>query len=186
MTADEFSTRVVQILNAHQINYMIVGSLSTNFHSIVRSTQDADIVIQSDLGETARLVAREFPRLRLDPQIGFETVTATKKIILRADTSHFVVELFGLSDDAHDQQRFERRIQVDWMGQPAWVATMEDAIITKLRWGNLAFREKDIVDARTVIATQGDAIDWPYVEHWCDEHGSRPLLEKIRDQLRQR
>jgi hypothetical protein len=37
-----------------------------------------------------------------------------------------------------------------------------------------------------VIAVQGDAIDWPYVEAWCDQHGSRKLLEQIREELRLR
>ena len=23
-------------------------------------------------------------------------------------------------------------------------------------------------------------IDWPYIEGWCDKHGTRPLLERIR------
>ena len=186
MSSEELSLRVVDILNAHQVPYMLVGSLSTNFHSTVRSTKDADIVIQSDLGDAARLIARNCDALRLDPQYGFESVTATKKIMLRAISEVFMVELFGLSDDPHDQQRFQRRKLVDWAGRPAWIASAEDSLITKLRWAQSAGREKDIVDARNVIAVSGAAIDWPYVERWCEQHGSRPLLEKIRDELRKR
>jgi hypothetical protein len=186
MTAEEIALRVVEILNEHHATYMLVGSLSTNFHSVVRSTKDADIVIQADLGETARLIAREFPVLRLDPQLGFDNVTGTKRIILRAVAEKFLVELLGLSDDPHDQSRFQRRKCVDWLGRPTWIASAEDALITKLRWGLSAGREKDIADARNVIAVQGSTIDWPYVEHWCDQHGSRPLLEKLRAELRSR
>lgn len=123
--------------------------------------------------------------LRLDPQFGFESVTATKKLILRAPASDgFIVELFGQADDFHDIERFRRRMQVDWQGRPTWIATAEDAIITKLRWANLLARAKDVADVQAVIATKGDALDWPYIEHWCDQHGSRELLEKIRDELR--
>ncbi len=68
MTAEEISQRVVDILNANNVAYMLVGSLSTNFHSIVRSTKDANIVIQSTFADSARLIAREFPELKLDPQ----------------------------------------------------------------------------------------------------------------------
>ncbi len=185
MNAEDISLRVVEILNEHATPYMLVGSLSTNFHSIVRSTKDADFVIQANLGDTAQLVAREFDLLRLDPQFGFESVTATKKLILRAQAGEgFIVELFGLSDDPHDQLRFSRRQRVDWLGRPTWIATAEDAVVTKLRWAHNLGREKDITDVRTVIAIKGESLDWPYIEHWCDQFGSRPLLEKIRQELR--
>jgi hypothetical protein len=97
----------------------------------------------------------------------------------------FIVELFGLSDDPHDRERFARRQRVDWLGRPTWIATAEDSVVTKLRWALGAGREKDIADVRTVLAFKGDALDWPYIEAWCDQHGSRSLLEKIRAQLRQ-
>ena len=162
MTADQVALRVIDVLNGHGIPYMLVGSLSTNFYSMPRSTQDADIVIQSGLNEAAQLIASQCgPRLHFDPQFGFESVTGTQKLVLRAEAEDFVVELFGLSDDPHDQERFRRRKQVDWENRRAWIASVEDAVITKLRWGHQAGRRKDLVDVSAVIAFQGDAIDWP-------------------------
>lgn len=184
MNSDEIAIRVVEILNEHEIGYMLVGSLSTNFHSVIRATKDADIVIHSDLGKTARLIANEFDLLKLDPQIGFESVTATKKLILKAQIGEgFVIELFDLSDDEHDQERFQRRTQVDWEGRIAWVATAEDAIITKLRWASHLGRPKDIDDVSKVMAAQGDDLDYPYIESWCERHGTRTLLEKLRAEV---
>ena len=120
----------------------------------------------------------------LDPQFGFESVTGTTKIQLRAREEDFIVELFGLSDDPHDKERFGRRKLIEWEGRPAWIATAEDALITKFRWAHIAGRRKDLVDASAVIAAMGETIDWPYVESWCDRHGSRKLLEQIRAELR--
>jgi len=184
MSAESISLRVIEILNANQVAYMLVGSLSTNFHSIVRSTKDADLVIQGDLGATAGLIAREYPDLKLDPQYGFKSVTGTTRLLLRAIEEDFVVELFGLSIDPHDQARFLRRIAQDWEGRQAWIATAEDAVITKLRWAEIAARHKDYQDAKNVIAAQQGYLDWLYIESWCDQHGSRLLLEKIRGELK--
>jgi hypothetical protein len=39
---------------------------------------------------------------------------------------------------------------------------------------------------RKLIAIKGDNLDWPHFERWCDEHGSRPLLEEIRAELRRK
>ena len=57
------------------------------------------------------------------------------------------------------------------MGRPP-----EDIIIQKLRWN----RDKDREDVRNIIGVQGDALDWPYIERWCDAHGTRARLEEIR------
>ncbi len=86
------------------------------------------------------------------------------------------VEVFFLSPDPHDQTRFQRRVEAPVFGRRLWLPTPEDAIITKIRWA----RGKDKDDARDVMAVQGDRLDWPYIEHWCDQHGTRPLLEEIR------
>jgi hypothetical protein len=186
MRSKRISLKVVDALNKHEIPYMLVGSLATNFYSIARSTKDADIVIQASLIDTARILASECRELRIDPQFGFEGVTSTARILLRTGRPQFIVELFALSDDLHDQERFRRRVQADWEGRPTWIATLEDALVTKLRWAGTAGREKDYVDARNVIATSGERVDWPYVERWCDVHGSRPLLDRLREELKRR
>jgi hypothetical protein len=184
MSAEEIAQQVVDILNEHHIPYMLVGSWASNYHSTVRSTKDADFVIQADLGKVASLIGRHCDALVVDRQLGFESVTATTKILLRAKDEEFSVELFGLSDDPHDRERFARREQVDLEGHAAWICTAEDSLITKLRWAHYAGRKKDLADAENIVAVSGEMIDWPYVERWCDEHGSRPLLEQIRAELR--
>ena len=68
------------------------------------------------------------------------------------------------------------------LGRTVWLPTVEDVIITKLRWAAVAGRSKDRDDARDVIAVQDveGAIDWDYVHAWCDRHGTRGLLDEVR------
>jgi hypothetical protein len=66
------------------------------------------------------------------------------------------------------------------MGRQVWIPTAEDVIVTKLHWALLGRRSKDRDDARDVIAVQGDRIDWDYVHRWCEQHGTRALLDEIR------
>ena len=66
------------------------------------------------------------------------------------------------------------------MDRLVWIATLEDMIVTKLRWSQHAGREKDISDARNLIGVQRELADWPYVESWRDRHGTRELLERLR------
>ena len=62
-------------LDAGEIPYLLVGSLSSNYYGVPRSTEDADFVVH--LGETriAELIDRLGPRFRLNRQMSFETVS---------------------------------------------------------------------------------------------------------------
>jgi hypothetical protein len=180
MTTEELVRSVLASLNEQQADYMIVGSLATNFYCVPRSTQDVDIVVHSQLVSVARTLRDQVPTLSLDPQIQFESVTATQKALLRDAQRDFDIELFGLSSDDHDQQHFARRVRAEILGVPAWIATAEDMIVTKLRWCRHAGREKDVADARNLISVQGALLDWPYIEKWCERHGTREILDRLR------
>jgi hypothetical protein len=180
MTTEELVRSVLTSLNEAQAGYMIVGSLATNFYCVPRSTQDADIVVHARLISVARKVRDRVPSLSLDPQIQLESITATQKAVLHEDENDFDIELFGLSSDEHDQERFARRLQVELLGIQAWVATAEDMIITKIRWCQHVGREKDVADARNLIAVQNANLDWPYIEQWCERHGTLEILNRLR------
>ncbi len=180
MTPEETTAAVIDALNSLNIPYMLVGSLSSNFYAIPRATQDADFVVQLEPGAIASLVRCLGPSFQLDPQMSFETVTATSRFVLHLANDPFSVELFLLSDDAHDQERFARRRPERILDRDGFLPTAEDVIITKLRWSHAGRRRKDMEDVENVIAVQGDGIDWDYVTSWCDRHGTRELLESVR------
>jgi hypothetical protein len=182
MNTDELVFAVIDHLNEHQLPYMLVGSLATNFYCVPRSTQDGDIVIDSSPAQVARQLTAKYPSIYFDPQLAFESVTATRKIVLQSSELEFEIELFQLGADEHDQERFSRRVQVNTMDRLVWIASLEDMIITKLRWSQHIGREKDVADARNLVGVQSDRIDWPYVESWCDRHGTRELLERLRNE----
>jgi hypothetical protein len=171
MNTDDIVLAVIDYLNAHTVPYMLVGSLATNIYCVPRSTEDGDVVIQSSVAEIARHISQAVEGIHFNPQLSFESVTATRKVVLRTKSHAFEVELFQLTDDDHDRMRFSRRIQMQTMDRQVWVASLEDMIVTKLRWSQHAGREKDISDARNLMGVQCDRIDWPYVESWCDRHG---------------
>ena len=177
MTPHPAVTQIVDALNAVAVPYMLVGSLSSMFYGIPRSTVDADFVVQLE-DKPLRTVLEKLPTsFRLNPQMEFETATGTIKNVLRIDDTDFLIELFRLSSDPHDQARFERRIKVDYFGRDVWLPTAEDVIVMKARW----MRNKDHDDIRDVISVQGKTLDWNYIDHWASQHGTLDSLHKIRD-----
>ena len=177
MNSDSSLTlQVAKALAASGIPYLLSGSFASNYYGIPRSTKDADFVIQlvgpvgKDFGQ---LLGDDFI---LDPQLSFETVTGTYRQYVRHQRRRFKIELFFLSQDAHDQTRFQRRREGEVGGAKVWLLSPEDSIISKLRWA----RAKDKPDIKNVMTVQRDKLDWTYIEHWCRQHGTLALMEEFR------
>ncbi|QDU57974.1 hypothetical protein [Aeoliella mucimassa] len=183
LKSEEIVKQVLASLSKHGHSFMLVGSYATNLYCVPRGTQDIDLVVEAEFIAAAREIAQSHPEIHLDPQLGFESVTATKRVLLTADDTDFKVEIFELSNDPHDQARFQRRLPIDLYDERAWVATPEDTIITKLNWSQKTGRGKDRDDAQNVMATQHETLDWPYIASWCERHGTHEKLAELRTQL---
>jgi nucleotidyltransferase AbiEii toxin of type IV toxin-antitoxin system len=171
---------VIDVLNRRQIPYLLVGSFSSNYFGVPRSTKDVDIVIQLGAQPLAELVRELGSGFSLQSQVGFESVTGSTQYILDVAGTPFQVELFRVSNDPHDQQRLARRQRVQWLGREICLPTAEDVIVTKLRWLSHLSRNKDYDDVLNVMCVQSRNLDWSYLEHWCRTHGTHALLEEIR------
>lgn len=172
--------QMIDALEAVSTPYMLVGSFSSNLYGIPRSTQDADFVVEFGNTSLKELASRLGPEFQVDSQMSFETVTGTRRFVVSLRDTPFKIELFLLSDDAHDRERFGRRLQLDWHGRRVWVPTAEDVVITKLRWSMHGRRTKDVDDVRSVITLQSHVLDWDYIHRWCQVHGTMDLLSQIR------
>jgi hypothetical protein len=177
---------LLDALNALCLEYMVVGSFSSNRYGVPRATKDADFVLRVVAAEREQLHAALSPAFKIDPQFSFEMVTGTWRQIIEVPEIPFTIELFELSSDAHDQSRFARRKKLTLLSRDAWLPTPEDVIIQKLRWSRGARRSKDFDDVVAVMAVQGEAkLDWSYIESWCDGHGTLDLLTEAKAEAAQ-
>jgi hypothetical protein len=183
MNAEAIVLAVAAALEQLDVPYMVVGSFSSNLYGIPRSTQDADFIVQLEKTSVTSIARVLGPEFELDPQVSFETITGTTRYIMRHTKGAFRIELFLLSDDAHDRLRFARRKRLRIFGRDAWVPTAEDVIVTKLRWSRQGQRPKDIQDVKDVVTVQSRLLDWDYLHRWCDVHATRKLLDEIRASL---
>ena len=175
---------VIAALNQAGIPHVLVGSFARNYYADPRSTKDADLVLALPSGASLQPFLDALgPDFAMDAQMTFETKTGTFRSSLIHQESSFMVELFILSSDPYDQERFRRRRHITYDGLPTAVVTAEDVIVSKLRWA----RGKDLDDVRDVIALQGeDRLDWEYIHLWTARHGSEAKLEDIRAGLASR
>lgn len=179
MTNIQRTAEVIDALNALNIPYMLTGSLASNLYGIVRATHDADFVVEIDANEISKIAARLASTFTLDPQGSFETITMTLRYVLLSHDGDFKVELFLLSDDPFDQERFSRRSKRIFEGREVWAPTAEDVILGKIKWG----RRKDIEDVRHVLSVQAGRLDEAYLKRWSERHGNGDLLKSLRPNI---
>lgn len=181
MDANAVVVAVIRSLNAANIPFMLVGSLSSNAYGIERATKDADLVLQLGSMALSKIFSNLPAGFVLQSQIGLETITSTTRYRIDYTPLPFSIELFELSNDPHDQLRFANRRPTTFRGEPAFLPRPEDVVITKIRWFSIdPSRTKDIEDVRNVLAVQKPAkLDLPYIRQWTYQHGTRELFEKL-------
>lgn len=92
--------------------------------------------------------AMYWERVERARRMSFETVTATSRYVLHLVDNPFCIELFLLSDDAHDVERFARRRRNRFGDRDVSLPTVEDVIITKLRWSALGGERKTLTTSQ--------------------------------------
>ena len=180
MEVEKLMLDVVEVIEREQIPYMLVGSFSSNYYGIPRSTKDVDLVVELGSQSVHAITRHLDSRFHLQPQMAFESVTGTARHIIDVVGSPFKIEIFRLSGDAHDHERFQRRIRVPWRDRHVWLPSAEDVIVTKLRWLSGLRRNKDWDDSLHVASVQRDKLDWAYIERWCEQHGTREIVRELR------
>lgn len=178
MTSLDVLERVVAVLDDRGVDHMLVGAYSAIAYGLARATKDADFVVACEPRDMSGIALALGPDFSLERQIEFETLTNSKRNVITHGPSGFTVEFFYLGADPHHQERFRRRRRgmVGQLSRGVWLPTAEDVVIQKLRWR----REKDIADARNVIAVCFDVLDWSYLRRWTDQHGTTALLDQLR------
>lgn len=180
MTGNDGLLALIRVLNEVGTPYILVGSYSSNFYGIPRSTKDADLVCQFDSRSLAEIAKRLPEGLSFDQQSTFEMVTATRKEVILIEGSEFQIELFHLSQDEFDQARFQRREKITFGDNiTTWMPRMEDVIVQKLRWAKGGARSKDFDDVVAILGVQ-ETVDFTYITEWCKKHGTIEILAKAR------
>jgi hypothetical protein len=170
---------MIDAFEGASIQYMLVGSYSSNYYGRPRLTNDADFVVVISDNQLPKLIECLGTDFQFEPQMSFETVTMTTRYIVNHPATAFKIEIFLLSSDPHDRECFKRRQQVEFEGRQAWLPTAEDVVITKLRWSKGGRRSKDVEDIAKVLAVRGDRLDLNYLRPWLDSHGTRDLFENL-------
>jgi hypothetical protein len=174
---------LLRVFQEKGVPHAISGSMASNAYGEVRSTKDADIVMAIEWARLGEIFNALEPEFEIDRQLRLEGVTATSRFVLKHRASRFVIELFLLSNDPFDHSRFERRVPDTYLGFATFFMSPEDTVVQKALWFKRTRNRKHRDDLLGVLRVQAGQLDWNYIHRWAEQHGTRALLEEIREEV---
>lgn len=178
-TESEFLVDVLGRLNRAGVEYMLTGSMASNYWGIPRTTHDLDFVVLMKPEQVDQLIACFEPGLFVQPESVRTAFEPPFQFNVLDEQSALKADFWLLRENAFEQSAFGRRLQVELFGTAAWIATAEDVLLHKLYWNQITPSERQLQDAAGVYAVQGDALDAAYLRQWAAALGVEPQLEDL-------
>jgi hypothetical protein len=175
----EFLAHLIGLLDKAGIPYMVAGSMGSSIHGRPRATQDADVVIdptEDRLVSFLALLEQDYYARR---DAAFDAFCRRGMFNIIDVAGGWKADLIFRKDRSFSRREFERRRQVDAMGQRLWVVSPEDTILSKLEW--MKGRESDVQysDALGVAVAQWETLDLEYLRRWARELGVEATLTRL-------
>ncbi|MCB9760495.1 MAG: nucleotidyltransferase family protein [Alphaproteobacteria bacterium] len=181
MSVEGFLARLVAVLEAAGVPYMLSGSLASAYYGIPRSTQDIDIVVRLDLRTLAALLSA------LSSEQYYVSEAAAKDALRRQGQFNIIdldtgwkVDLIIRKRRPFSRTEFERRTAAEVLGVPLMICSPEDSILSKLEWARKSGgSERQLRDVAGVWQIRGAQLDRDYIEHWARELGVESLWATV-------
>ncbi len=152
---------------------MVTGGSAVPFWGQVRTTADIDIVIQIPPFRILGLVEALKDEAYIDEEDVKQAVSEKRMFNVIYHSTAFKVD-FAVMDEtsSYAKEGFSRRKKLEFTGQPLWVISPEDLILSKLRWMQSAGgSERQLQDCRSIMELNKGVLDLKYMEKWAPTIG---------------
>ena len=131
----------LRLLNAHRVDYLLVGGYAVGLHGYPRATVDLDVWVSTEPGNAERILvalrAFGFDLPTLDPQLFLNPAS-----IVRFGVPPFRIEIMTSIDGVLYEGCRRRAVELDLGGVPVPVIGLADLKVNKRAAG----RHKDLAD----------------------------------------
>ena len=164
--------RLVRLLDAARVPFMIAGSFASSAHGLPRTTQDLDIVVDPPSSEALDALVRSMP-----PDEYYVDADAARDALRRRSMFNVIdlksgwkVDFIVRRNRAFSRDEFARRLGITLLDVPVFVESPEDTIVAKLEWSKQSGgSERQRRDVAGIVATVGQQLDRAHVERWVRE-----------------
>jgi hypothetical protein len=167
-------------LERRGIAYFITGSVASSVHGEYRATNDVDIVADITVSDLEPLFAELDAQFVADVDQARDALELASSFNLIHRASFLKIDVFPcLTAFDREAQRRAEQIVPAGGGQALRVATMEDILLSKLRWYRLGEESSEVQrrDIRGLVSLNRAELDMEYVRHWGAVLGVSDLIE---------
>jgi arginine repressor len=160
---DKLYQKTISLLEKEKIPYILIGGLAVGILGEPRMTQDIDLIIF-----IPKSSAPDFFNKLKKEGYDFNPSAVKKDIKLKGAFRVTFRDLwvdFIVSSTDFEESAFKRRTKVKLLDRNVNIPSPEDLILLKLIPG----RERDILDARSIIERHGSKLDKNYLERWAQK-----------------
>lgn len=162
VTLDELLRKALDLVEALKARSVLIGGLAVGIVGEARVTQDVDLILAFPVRKLSTLASRAKAAGFTVAGSSLDEAKATGALRLGWRGLH--VDLI-LASTKFEESVFARSSTVTLLGRHLCVPTPEDLILLKLVPG----REKDLLDAKTVIIRHRDRLNRSYLERWAQK-----------------
>lgn len=155
--------KIVSILEAEGINYMIVGGFAVSFHNRARTTNDIDLILQI-YPRHIKLILKHFPEWQGFEQSFMESLKRGMLFNITDFETGIRYDFMSYQDSDYNWTAFERREAVNFFDTKCYICSKEDLIISKLKWYNITPSDKQLEDLKFLLLDKG--LDMNYITVW--------------------
>ena len=178
-----FLRRVVEILDQAQVPYMLTGSLAAAYYATPRATQDIDVVVDPDEVGLQRVVdGFSNAGYYVDREVALEALEARGQFNAIDPASGWKVDLVIRKERPFSETEFERRRNASLLGVQVSLASLEDILLAKLEWAQLADSALQRRDVLQLLERSSDRLDLDYLEHWVHELDLEAEWKRLRQE----
>ena len=179
MTEEEALVEVLTRLDRLNIPYMITGSFASNYYGQPRATADADLVLEIEPRDAARIEAAFHDEFYASRPMIEDAAARRRSFNLIHLGSSFKIDCIVRKDRPFSREEFSRRRKAQLWGRDVWMASPEDVILSKLESSRIGDSELRFQDALKTLRVQRDALDLGYLRRWAIELGVEGLLDGL-------
>ena len=163
---------VAKRLTRHRIPYMLTGSMAMNFYAQPRMTRDVDFVISMGPQNIPTILQLFSPDYYISEEAIRSSVIHNSLFNAIHNDSIIKVDCIIQKKSPYRLLEFGRRQEIEVEGDPLWITSKEDLIISKLDWARDSNSELQQRDVKNLVAS---GCDMAYIDHWTNELGLTPL-----------
>ena len=159
--------KIVEFLNGGRYNYIVIGGIAASIIGEPRITADVDVDIVLDDEEVPGFLDKAL-EAGFDVHVKKCIESARRTGVFQISLGNYHIDFIIASTDL-ETQACQRSRKIRLHGVNAFFPSPEDLILLKIIPG----RDKDLLDAKSIVLRHGDKLDTNYLETWatklCDE-----------------